>query len=363
MVEAYTDSSLPSAPEATTASCSTKPRSVCTGPPWKTGVRARSSRSSGRSTFSNRFFSLMSLGLLITRPEGAAGAVLAQVDDAAGEGLVLQARHGDQEMMRQVDGRGIGGHDRILAEPMEKPYPAGLVWFRRDLRVPTTPRCTTPCAVAGRCTAPSSSTPTSCPACRARTAGWSSSASRWCSWTRRCGRWQARPPPGSSPCTAPPAWRFLALAKSLGVQAVFANRDYEPAAMARDAQVRGALADAGIAIHDSKDQAIFDRDELLTQAGRPTRCSPPTRTPGWPRSTTSTCVPIRSSGTRRRWRPAPRMGWPVPPLAKLGFEATNLALPVPVGATGGAQLLDDFLPASSATRPRATSRPSRARAT
>jgi hypothetical protein len=69
MVEAYTDSSLPAfGAGATTASCSTKPRSVCTGPPWKTGVVARSSRSSGRSTFSNRFFSLMSLGLLITRP-------------------------------------------------------------------------------------------------------------------------------------------------------------------------------------------------------------------------------------------------------------------------------------------------------
>ncbi|RYF33009.1 MAG: deoxyribodipyrimidine photo-lyase, partial [Comamonadaceae bacterium] len=59
------------------------------------------------------------------------------------------------------------------------------------------------------------------------------------------------------------------LARSLGVQAVFANRDYEPGALARDAKVRGALADAGIALHDSKDQAIFDRDELLTQAGRP----------------------------------------------------------------------------------------------
>jgi deoxyribodipyrimidine photo-lyase len=33
--------------------------------------------------------------------------------------------------------------------------------------------------------------------------------------------------------------------------------------------VRGALADAGIALHTAKDQVIFERDELLTQAGNP----------------------------------------------------------------------------------------------
>ena len=59
------------------------------------------------------------------------------------------------------------------------------------------------------------------------------------------------------------------LAQALGVQSVFANHDYEPQAIARDARVRGALADAGIAFHTAKDQAIFERDELLTQMGKP----------------------------------------------------------------------------------------------
>ena len=39
-----------------------------------------------------------------------------------------------------------------------------------------------------------------------------------------------------------------ALARRLGAQAVFANHDDEPQALARDARVRGALAEAGIAI-------------------------------------------------------------------------------------------------------------------
>src|SRR6478672_4644992 len=44
------------------------------------------------------------------------------------------------------------------------------------------------------------------------------------------------------------------LARELGAQAVFANHDYEPDAVARDALVRERLADAGIAMHTFKDQ-------------------------------------------------------------------------------------------------------------
>jgi deoxyribodipyrimidine photo-lyase len=60
-----------------------------------------------------------------------------------------------------------------------------------------------------------------------------------------------------------------ALAHELGVQAVFANHDYEPDAIERDAQVLGALADLGIAFHTAKDHVIFEREEVLTQAGKP----------------------------------------------------------------------------------------------
>ena len=38
----------------------------------------------------------------------------------------------------------------------------------------------------------------------------------------------------------------------LGVQAVFANHDDDPPALARDARVRGALADRGVALHTSR---------------------------------------------------------------------------------------------------------------
>ena len=59
------------------------------------------------------------------------------------------------------------------------------------------------------------------------------------------------------------------LASQLRVQAVYANHDDEPDALARDGRVRDTLATAGIAFHTSKDHVVFERSELLTGAGKP----------------------------------------------------------------------------------------------
>ncbi|MDP9107512.1 MAG: deoxyribodipyrimidine photo-lyase, partial [Pseudomonadota bacterium] len=58
------------------------------------------------------------------------------------------------------------------------------------------------------------------------------------------------------------------LARTLEVDAVFANRDYEPAAVARDAAVAASLALDDIGFHLYKDQVIFERDEVLSLAGK-----------------------------------------------------------------------------------------------
>ena len=57
------------------------------------------------------------------------------------------------------------------------------------------------------------------------------------------------------------------LARQLGVLAVFASHDDEPYAQLRDGQVRGHLADMGIALHTCKDHVVFERQELMTQSG------------------------------------------------------------------------------------------------
>jgi len=134
------------------------------------------------------------------------------------------------------------------------------------------------------------------------------------------------------------------LARRLGVQSVFTNRDYEPGALARDARVRGALADAGVALHDSKDQAIFDREELLTQGGRPYAVFTPYRN-AWLAKADAfdlRSYPVERHATALVDRPED-LRQPVPALADLGFEPTNLAqLPVPVGCRGGVTVAEDF---------------------
>ncbi len=69
--------------------------------------------------------------------------------------------------------------------------------------------------------------------------------------------------------TGNPVELIPALAAELGATAVYANRDYEPMAITRDAKVEQALAVAGVAFETCKDQVIFERDEVLSKAGTP----------------------------------------------------------------------------------------------
>ena len=62
---------------------------------------------------------------------------------------------------------------------------------------------------------------------------------------------------------------ILEEATRLNVEAVFSNRDYEPSANARDEDVASQLAQNNIAFHQFKDQVLFEKDEVLTQQGKP----------------------------------------------------------------------------------------------
>lgn len=134
------------------------------------------------------------------------------------------------------------------------------------------------------------------------------------------------------------------LARRLGVQAVFANRDDEPAALRRDAQVRGALANAGIAFHTHKDQSIFERDELQTRAGGPFTVFTPYRRAWLAKVDAFFLKPYPSRGHADALvRPPQALHGPVPTLADIGFAPSNLAeLEMPTGAQGGAALFADF---------------------
>lgn len=141
------------------------------------------------------------------------------------------------------------------------------------------------------------------------------------------------------------AEEIVRLARALHVQGVFANRDYEPAAVARDNRVRGALADAGIAFHTGKDQVVFDTDEVLTAVGRPYGVFTPYKN-AWLKKVDD--FYLRAYPTARHAAAlapvAAEQSRPLPSLQDLGFEPTNLQeLALPTGASGAHDLLGEFL--------------------
>ncbi|MBX3610719.1 MAG: deoxyribodipyrimidine photo-lyase [Hydrogenophaga sp.] len=136
-----------------------------------------------------------------------------------------------------------------------------------------------------------------------------------------------------------------ALAQRLGAQAVFANHDDEPDALTRDAAVFGDLAHAGVLMRSFKDHVVFERREVLTQAGHAFGVFTPYKN-AWLKAVTPfylQAYPIeRHAGALA---PLPEaLDRPVPALADIGFERTNLSeLGVPTGERGAQKLFDDFL--------------------
>ena len=134
------------------------------------------------------------------------------------------------------------------------------------------------------------------------------------------------------------------LARQLRVDCVFANRDYEPAAIARDASVADALSDDGIAFIRTKDQVIFEQDELLSGEGRPYTVFGAYRRSWLKRLPEADLQPAASADGRGRLAGQVQAA-DLPSLADLGFEATNLLqVGVMPGASGALRALQAFLP-------------------
>jgi len=135
------------------------------------------------------------------------------------------------------------------------------------------------------------------------------------------------------------------LANELHVQAVYANHDDEPVALARDAQVRGRLSQAGIAMHTSKDHLIFERSEVMSAGETPLATFAAYRNTWLKRLVPASlnAYPVATHGSSlvplpERWRGG------VPAVAEIGFESTNLQeLKITPGSVGAQALFEDFL--------------------
>jgi deoxyribodipyrimidine photo-lyase len=135
------------------------------------------------------------------------------------------------------------------------------------------------------------------------------------------------------------------LAKQIEAQAVFANHDDEPAALGRDAQVRGGLANAGIAFHTYKDHVVFERQEVLTLAGNPYTVFTPYKN-AWLKKIQPEDLaahPVAEHASALVSRPA-QFRLPVPTLPDIDFENIDLkALHYKSGVSGAQALLEDFI--------------------
>jgi deoxyribodipyrimidine photo-lyase len=135
---------------------------------------------------------------------------------------------------------------------------------------------------------------------------------------------------------------IVRLASELEVESVFANHDYEPQAIARDREVRQRLREAGRSLQTFKDQVIFEKDEVLTQAGGAFSVFTPYKN-AWLKRLAAHPDALDAFETAP-WAgalaPAPG-AHTLPTLEELGFvpHADPIA---PAGMPGAQQLLDGF---------------------
>ena len=137
------------------------------------------------------------------------------------------------------------------------------------------------------------------------------------------------------------------LAREVGASAVFTNHDYEPRSLARDEKVAAQLHNLRIDFRTFKDQAIFERDEVLTQAGTPFTVFTPYKN-AWLKRLSDADLAVRDVELSAQHLAHPSAAVAPPAVAEiaipaaLGFEPTNINDLLPAGMSGANSLLDDF---------------------
>ncbi|MGO3870114.1 MAG: cryptochrome/photolyase family protein [Alcaligenes sp.] len=138
-----------------------------------------------------------------------------------------------------------------------------------------------------------------------------------------------------------PIQKIPELAASLNAQTIYANEDYEPAALTRDQTLGQALAAQGVNLKLFKDQVIFARNEILTQQQQPYTVFTPYKR-NWLGRIRSEDVQAYDC-TQGRWAALPTQN--LPDLADLGFRnESREQLLNPAGWQGAQTLLEQFEP-------------------
>ena len=108
------------------------------------------------------------------------------------------------------------------------------------------------------------------------------------------------------------------------VQAVWANRDYEPYAGARDREVSQYLEGKGIPFRTVKEHTIFGENEILKKDGAPYLVYTP-YSKAWKKKLTGELLEPYPSETQTNWLKTGIK--PFPGLQQLGFEPAGIEFP------------------------------------
>ena len=230
---------------------------------------------------------------------------------------------------------------------MDKKYSAGLVWFRRDLRIhdhAALHHALRNCTKVYCCFVFDSAILDELPRADRRVEFIHDSVVELDQSLRKLAGHEAA---GLIALHGQARTALPQLARDLGVQAVFASHDDEPYSIERDAQVLGALANAGILLLLGKDHTVFERDEVLTQAATVFSVFTPYKR-AWLKKLANDAYyvkpyPVEQHAAGLAGRPD-QFREAVPTLQALGFEKTNLhELGIPTGESGGRHLWEAFI--------------------
>lgn len=118
---------------------------------------------------------------------------------------------------------------------------------------------------------------------------------------------------------------FKRLFEELPIAAIYTNRDYEPYATARDLEVSKLAANYDIEFLDFKDHVIFEKGEILTDAGDPYKVFTPYKRRWLAKFEGLKLMPFDSSKIGNKL--AKNYQYKMPELSDIGFKRSDIVLP------------------------------------
>jgi deoxyribodipyrimidine photo-lyase len=112
---------------------------------------------------------------------------------------------------------------------------------------------------------------------------------------------------------------FLDIIKEYNVMQVFANKDYEPAAIARDESIKTLVSDYNIYFNTYKDQVIFEENEVVKDNGEPYTVYTPYKNKWRQRLSAESYQSVEYNA-----KAFFKQNIPFPSMAEFGFEASHI---------------------------------------